>query len=59
MTSKDALGKLGDGFLLRLYDPRNVMHQGLLNYLVKINVFMLEVVKFKITDQEKFRCVFY
>ncbi|MCD4827176.1 MAG: M42 family metallopeptidase [Acholeplasmataceae bacterium] len=36
MTSKEALGKLGDGFLLRLYDPRNVIHQGLLNYLVKL-----------------------
>jgi glutamyl aminopeptidase len=36
MTTKDSLGKLGDGFLLRLYDPRNVMHQGLLNYFVKL-----------------------
>jgi len=26
---------LGKGFLLRLYDPRNVMHQGLINYFVK------------------------
>jgi glutamyl aminopeptidase len=36
MTSRDALGSLGEGFLLRLYDPRNVMHQGLLNYFVKL-----------------------
>lgn len=36
MTTDDALGSLGEGFLLRLYDPRNVMHQGLLNYFVKL-----------------------
>lgn len=36
MTENDSLGKLGDGFLLRLYDPRNVMHQGLLDYFVKL-----------------------
>lgn len=33
---KDALGGLGKGFLLRMYDPRNVMHQGLLDFFVKL-----------------------
>lgn|SRR5690554_128530 len=28
--------KLGEGFLLRIYDPRNTMHQGLMNYFKKI-----------------------
>ncbi|VEU80761.1 M42 family metallopeptidase [Haploplasma axanthum] len=27
---------LGKGFLLRLFDPRNVMHQGLINYFVSL-----------------------
>lgn len=36
MTSSDSLGQLGAGFLLRLYDPRNVMHTGLLDYFVKL-----------------------
>lgn len=36
MTSSDSLGKLGEGFLLRLYDPRNVMHTGLLDYFVNL-----------------------
>lgn len=31
---KNALGGLGKGFLLRLYDPRNVMHQGILDFFV-------------------------
>jgi len=33
---KDALGALGKGFLLRMYDPRNVMHQGILDFFVKL-----------------------
>ena len=33
---KDALGGLGKGFLLRMYDPRNVMHQGTLDFFVKL-----------------------
>ncbi|PKK92872.1 MAG: peptidase M28 [Tenericutes bacterium HGW-Tenericutes-6] len=33
---KEALGKLGEGFLIRMYDPRNIMHQGLLDYFVKL-----------------------
>lgn len=33
---KDALGGLGKGFLLRMYDPKNVMHQGLLDFFVKL-----------------------
>ncbi len=36
MTSADSLGRLGDGFLLRLYDPKNVMHTGILDYFVKL-----------------------
>ncbi len=36
MTKNDSLGQLGSGFLLRLYDPRNVMHQGLLDYFVAL-----------------------
>ncbi len=33
---KDALGGLGKGFLLRMYDPRNVMHQGLMDFFIKL-----------------------
>lgn len=33
---RDALGGLGKGFLLRLYDPRNVMHQGLMEFFIQI-----------------------
>lgn len=33
---KDALGGLNKGFLLRMYDPRNVMHQGTLEFFVKL-----------------------
>lgn len=36
MASADSLGALGKGFLLRLYDPRNVMHHGILDYFVKL-----------------------
>lgn len=32
----ESMGALGKGFLVRIYDPRNVMHQGLLNYFVKL-----------------------
>lgn len=32
----DDNASLGAGFLLRLYDPRNVMHQGLMKYFVKL-----------------------
>ncbi len=32
----EAPGKLGDGFLLRIFDPRNVMHQGLLEYFTEL-----------------------
>ncbi len=32
IRDKDAIGKLGDGFLLRIYDPRNIMLFGLRNY---------------------------
>jgi glutamyl aminopeptidase len=31
---KEAMGGLGKGFLIRMYDPRNVMHQGLLDFFV-------------------------
>lgn len=33
---KDALGGLGKGFLLRMYDPKNVMHQKTMEYFVKL-----------------------
>lgn len=33
---KDALGGLGKGFLLRMYDPKNVMHQGTMDYFIKL-----------------------
>ncbi len=33
-ATKEGLGQLGQGFLVRIYDPRNTMHQGLLNYIV-------------------------
>lgn len=36
MASEDSLGALGQGFLLRLYDPRNVMHHGILDYFVNL-----------------------
>ncbi|MGE4320130.1 MAG: M42 family metallopeptidase [Acholeplasmataceae bacterium] len=36
MTDGDAMGQLGDGFLVRIYDPRNTMHQGLLNYITRL-----------------------
>lgn len=36
MADKDPLGALGKGFLLRMYDPRNVMHQGLMDFFVKL-----------------------
>lgn len=36
MTTKEGLGQLGKGFLLRLYDPRNVMHTGILDYFVNL-----------------------
>lgn len=32
----EALGGLGKGFLLRMYDPRNVMHQGIMDYFIKL-----------------------
>ncbi|MCF7931373.1 MAG: M20/M25/M40 family metallo-hydrolase [Acholeplasmataceae bacterium] len=36
MEDKEALGALGKGFLLRMYDPRNVMHQGLMDFFIKL-----------------------
>jgi len=33
---KDAMGALGKGFLVRMYDPRNVIHQGLLDFFIKL-----------------------
>jgi glutamyl aminopeptidase len=33
---KQALGGLGKGFLLRIYDPKNVMHQGILDFFVNL-----------------------
>lgn len=33
---KEALGGLGKGFLLRMYDPKNVMHQGTMDYFIKL-----------------------
>jgi len=35
-TDKDALGGLGKGFLIRMYDPRNVIHQGILDFFLKL-----------------------
>ncbi len=35
-SDKNALGGLGKGFLLRMYDPRNVMHQGLMRFFEKL-----------------------
>ena len=32
----ETLGGLGKGFLLRMYDPRNVMHQGTMDYFIKL-----------------------
>lgn len=36
MADPNALGGLGKGFLLRMYDPRNVMHQGLMDFFVTL-----------------------
>jgi glutamyl aminopeptidase len=36
VLDKTSLGKLGEGFLLRIHDPRNVIHQGLLRLIVKV-----------------------
>lgn len=33
---KDALGNLGKGFLLRMFDPRNVMHQGTMDFFIRL-----------------------
>ncbi|MDY0295592.1 MAG: M28 family peptidase [Acholeplasmataceae bacterium] len=33
---KEALGGLGKGFLLRMYDPKNVMHQGTMDFFIKL-----------------------
>jgi len=33
---KEALGGLGKGFLLRMYDPKNVMHQGMMDFFIKL-----------------------
>jgi glutamyl aminopeptidase len=33
---KESLAELGKGFLLRMYDPRNVMHQGTLKFFVEL-----------------------
>jgi glutamyl aminopeptidase len=33
---KDAMGGLNKGFLIRMYDPKNVMHQGLLEFFVSL-----------------------
>ncbi|HAX03293.1 MAG: hypothetical protein A2Y45_00970 [Tenericutes bacterium GWC2_34_14] len=33
---KEALGALGKGFLLRMYDPKNVMHQGTMEWFIKL-----------------------
>lgn len=35
-TNKESMGALNQGFLVRIYDPRNTMHQGLLNYFVDL-----------------------
>jgi glutamyl aminopeptidase len=35
-TVSEPLGALGEGCLLRIYDPRNTMHRGLLSYMTKI-----------------------
>jgi len=32
----EAPGKLGQGFLLRIFDPRNVIHQGIFKYLSEL-----------------------
>jgi putative aminopeptidase FrvX len=31
----DVSGKIGDGFLLRFYDPRTVMHQGMKKFIIE------------------------
>ncbi len=36
LNAPDSLGKLGAGFLLRMFDPRNIMHQGLMTYFVNL-----------------------
>jgi len=33
INSSEAPSKLGAGFLLRIFDPRNIIHQGLLHYI--------------------------
>lgn len=33
---RDNMARLGDGFLVRILDPRNKMHKGLLDYFVKL-----------------------
>ncbi len=35
-AASDTMGRLGGGFLVRIHDPRNVMHQGLLNYITNL-----------------------
>ena len=35
---KDSLGGLGKGFLLRMHDPKNVMHQKTMEYFVKLKI---------------------
>ena len=35
-NNKESLGALNQGFLVRIYDPRNTMHQGLLKYFVEL-----------------------
>ncbi|CCV64083.1 Glutamyl aminopeptidase, M42 family [Alteracholeplasma palmae J233] len=32
----NSLAKLGAGFLLRMYDPRNIMHKGLMSYFISL-----------------------
>ena len=35
-STNDPLGALNEGFLVRIFDPRNTMHQGLLTYIVDL-----------------------
>lgn len=36
VNDNEAMAKLGNGFLMRIYDPRNVMHRGLLDYFLTL-----------------------
>lgn len=36
LLDSNSMAKLGEGFLLRMFDPRNIMHKGLMSYFIKV-----------------------